>query len=137
MQLSTCVAGRNSQRFFMDALKRLRPFHVPGKCLDIKSRSTAPVGHTLLVVLVTLDLRWLTCCGQMHINGGYDAMHRPSSIGCYWVCLFVCRCRVLCCSSLTAWTLTRRSGRLLLDAAAISLALVVSAQQKVEGAKQD
>lgn len=40
IRLSDCVNGGN-QRWFMDSLSRLRPYHAPNKCMDIVGASTA------------------------------------------------------------------------------------------------
>jgi hypothetical protein len=40
IRLSDCT-GATNQRWFLDALFRLRPYHVSSKCMDIRSASTA------------------------------------------------------------------------------------------------
>ena len=43
MRLTHCI-GSGNQRWFMDASSRLRPYHAPSKCLDIRNGALIAVG---------------------------------------------------------------------------------------------
>jgi hypothetical protein len=59
IRLSDCT-GSGNQRWFMDASSRLRPYHAPAKCLDVRN------GALVAVRVSALDLA--TLAALMHYS---------------------------------------------------------------------
>lgn len=60
IRLSDCT-GSSNQRWFMDASSRLRPFHAPAKCMDIRNGALVAVGFPALDLAIVAALTQPHC----------------------------------------------------------------------------